>query len=489
MKTLVISVRGFHLGYLGCYANEWISTPALDRLAADGIVFDQHFADVPETAATRRAWRSGRYQLSALDREEAPPSGTPNLIEALRHHGVRTVLVADGSRPLPEDFVAGWDHADVVRALSEEATFLEQTLESARTALGQLAELDCWLLWVDLAALLPPWEVPAEFSDPYFQEQEENEDEEEPEEESVEDEEEDTEEEEDAEAREERSDEELPDEEFVDIEDSEAGDALPGLVEDVPEEEEEPLTPWFDPTPGLLDMQDDIDFCRLQSSYAAAVSFVDAAVDALLSELAALGLAEDCLVVLTSDQGQVLGEHGIIGPYRPWLHEELIHLPLLLRLPARLAGKGEGRNLRVAALTQTPDIMPTLLEAFGLAAPEGVQGRSLLALARGQAERLRDYACSGLRLGGASEWSLRAPGWAFLLPGASEPGDPPRGRQLYVKPDDRWEVNDVLQHHLDRADAFEQTLKEFVAAAQRPGPLEPPAPRKPESEERDSGAS
>ena len=33
MKALVISVRGFHAGYLGCYGNEWITTPALGRLA------------------------------------------------------------------------------------------------------------------------------------------------------------------------------------------------------------------------------------------------------------------------------------------------------------------------------------------------------------------------------------------------------------------------------------------------------------------------
>src|SRR5262245_24892130 len=127
MKTLVISVRGFHLGYLGCCGNEWISTPALDRLAADGMVFDQHFADVPEASAARRAWRSGRYQLPALDGEDAPHPAGPDLLAELRRHGVRTVLVADGSRPLPEDFVAGWDRADVVRSLAGEATFLEQT--------------------------------------------------------------------------------------------------------------------------------------------------------------------------------------------------------------------------------------------------------------------------------------------------------------------------------------------------------------------------
>ncbi|MBI1917308.1 MAG: sulfatase-like hydrolase/transferase [Planctomycetes bacterium] len=349
MRTLVISVRGFHLGYLGCCGNEWISTPALDRLAADGIVFDQHIADVPEASAARRAWRSGRYQFPPLDRKDTAAQGVdtsrpggPDLIEELRCHGVRTVLVADASRPLPEGFAAGWDRVEVVRSLAGEATFLEQTLEAARAALTQLAGLDRWLLWVDLATLLPPWEVPAEFSDPYFQELEH-------EEESDEDEEEDLEEEgepdeEFYEETEEASDEEPPGEEFIDIEDSEEEGPPGGFEEDTEEEdEEEPLTPWFDPLPGFLDREDDTDFLRLQSSYAAAVSFVDAAIDSLLNELAGLGLADDCLVVLTSDHGQALGEHGIVGPYRPWLHDELVHVPCccvcrrdpLARLPRR----------------------------------------------------------------------------------------------------------------------------------------------------------
>ena len=48
-------------------------------------------------------------------------------------------------------------------------------METARTALKELTKIDHWLLWVDLATLLPPWEVPAEFSDPYFQDVEDEE--------------------------------------------------------------------------------------------------------------------------------------------------------------------------------------------------------------------------------------------------------------------------------------------------------------------------
>jgi hypothetical protein len=47
----------------------------------------------------------------------------------------------------------------------------------------------------------------------------------------------------------------------------------------------------------------------------------------------------------------------------------------------------------------------------------------------------------------------------------------PRGPQLYVKPDDRWEVNDVRQHHLEVAEHLEDVLRGFVSATRRPGPL------------------
>jgi arylsulfatase A-like enzyme len=148
------------------------------------------------------------------------------------------------------------------------------------------------------------------------------------------------------------------------------------------------------------------------------------------------------------------------------LHEEIIHLPLLLRLP-----KGEGAGRHVPALTQTVDVGPTVAEAFGVSLP-GAHGHSLLPLARGEAEQVRAYACAGLRAGGAIEWALRTPEWGFLLPLAAE-GEA-RGPQLYVKPDDRWEVNNVVQHHLELSDRLEKTLRAFVRATEQAGPLEVP---------------
>src|SRR5262245_29480259 len=60
MKILVLNPFACHLGYLGCYGNEWIATPNLDRMAAEGVVFDNHFAasldPSPHTPATLDDW-------------------------------------------------------------------------------------------------------------------------------------------------------------------------------------------------------------------------------------------------------------------------------------------------------------------------------------------------------------------------------------------------------------------------------------------------
>ena len=162
------------------------------------------------------------------------------------------------------------------------------------------------------------------------------------------------------------------------------------------------------------------------------------------------------MLVVTTDRGFPLGEHGLTGDYRPWLHEELVHIPLIIHMP-----KGTSAGTRIRALTQPVDLMPTLLDAFGCNVLQ-VDGSSLLPLIRGDQERIREFACSGLRIGNALEWSLRTHDWAFLTPIFPEENDPPRDRQLYVKPDDRRESNNVLQHHPDLAENLEKTLNAFI---------------------------
>jgi arylsulfatase A-like enzyme len=414
MKVVVVNARGLHLGYVSACGNEWIETPTMDRLAAEGVVFDNHIADRPDPAGARRAWRTGRYQFPLPDGE--PVAGpAPDLVRLLKDAGVVTSLVLDAGRPSPPDFAEGWDI--VMEAESdEEASALDYALEGAGQALEGLAESDSWLLWLDLAALLPPWDVPDELLERYLAEQ--------------------------------------------------------GAEDEA--DEQEVLEPLLDPPAGPIDPHDDQTFIRLQRTYAAAVTYLDAALEVLLKELEERRLLDDVLLILTTDHGLPLGEHGVVGLRGAWPHDELAHLPLLVRLP-----KAEQAGRRVLALTQPVDLMPTLLEAFGLP-PAPAHGHSLLPLARGTAEKVRDYACTGVRVGGAVTWSLRSPEWAFLLPPRGEADGPAR---LYVKPDDRWQLNDVAQHHPALTEHIETVLGGFVEATRRPGPLAPPELRDVETEQ------
>lgn len=416
MKVLVISADSLQAGYVGAYGNEWIVTPTLDRLAAEGIVFDRHYADQPDPEGACHAWRTGCYYFPEPGPAVASACAHPDLIELLSRQGVATALVLDGSRATPSEFAPGWQTVRRSEALAEEdGSPLDRALELAVQAIEELP-VSPWLLWLDLATLLPPWNnIPENYRELYFQEDE----------------------------VEESPDEEEPAQEVV-------------------------LTPWTAALPARIDPDDDAAFLRLQRSYAGAVTYLDAGLGLLLDELAERRLLDDLVVVVTTDRGQPLGEHGTVAADVPWLHEERVHVPLIIRLPgATEAGR------RVAALTQPVDLLPTFLDLFGIPSP-AVHGHSLLPFCRGPAEPVRAYACSGLQAGGAIAWALRTREWTFLLPVFPVDESPARGPQLYVKPDDRWEVNNIIQHYLEWAQHLEQTLRGFVEATRRPGPLHPP---------------
>lgn len=412
MKVLVLVINGLHCGPIGAYGNDWVGTPAFDRLAAEGIVFDQHFADAPSAAGARQSWRTGRYHLPI---QGAAPAVPPrDLLESLRTGGMATVLVCEGVPPA--GFTDGWEDVNIVEPKRDEPA-LEAVLEAVGEALDALEDKESWLLWVEWNTVRPPWQFPDEFFEGVSSDENDSEAEEE---------------------------------------------------EAAPDEELEPMTPWLDPQPGPLDDDpDDAHFLRLQETYAAAVRYADAGLEQLLENL-----DDDVTLFVTSDCGTVLGEHGVVGVPRPRLHEELLHLPLLVRLPG-----SDAAGSRVAALTQSLDLLPTLLDLFGVAIPPEAHGRSLVPLIHGDETPVRDYACSGLQVGLAIEWALRTLDWAFLLPLQGEIEDAALPPQLFAKPEDRWEVNNVRQHHLELADHLVAVLKAFANAVQQPGPLVAPVLR------------
>ena len=97
-----------------------------------------------------------------------------------------------------------------------------------------------------------------------------------------------------------------------------------------------------------------------------------------LDKLDELGIADNTIVIFTSDHCTQNGSHGILS-IGPMFYEESIRVPLIIRWPARLVS-GESRR----GIVNHIDLVPTILEMLGLETPENIEGRSFAPLLYGQ---------------------------------------------------------------------------------------------------------
>jgi len=115
---------------------------------------------------------------------------------------------------------------------------------------------------------------------------------------------------------------------------------------------------------------------RYLQDYLGTIASVDDNLGRLLAYLDENGLADNTVVVYSSDQGFYLGEHGWFD--KRWMYEESLRTPLIVRWPNRVAARSENTDL-----VQNLDFAPTFLELAGVEAPPSMQGRSLVPLLQG----------------------------------------------------------------------------------------------------------
>lgn len=225
---------------------------------------------------------------------------------------------------------------------------------------------------------------------------------------------------------------------------------------------------------------------HVRALYASLVTLADRWIGHLLDKLDVVRLAENTLVVFLTDHGHLFGEHDLQG--KPGgalgrLYEPTVRIPLMIRHPG-----GIGAGERIGALTQHVDLLPTILEFLGVEPPDGLDGRSLWPLIKGEVPRIRDHAFSGrypnelaavlgqgrnraaqvavfdgaAGLGTASRLveplTVTTEEWALVCS--------PRGRasELYHLPDDPRQERNVIADHPDIAREMHATLLQFLEA-------------------------
>ncbi len=212
----------------------------------------------------------------------------------------------------------------------------------------------------------------------------------------------------------------------------EEGDPPPPETADVPDLL---LPPDFDPDALLGIVQ----------SYAGQVTLLDTCLGAFCDFFDGLPTGSETLLTLTSARGFPLGEHGRVGPCADALFGELVHVPWMMQFP-----DDAGAAVRSRALVEPADLWATLLDWWDVAdAPKSPTADSLLPLAQRPSGSVRDRLCMA---GGAGRGAIRTPAWYL------RDGDEP---ELYAKPDDRWEVNNVAARCREVVECLRDSLTQY----------------------------
>jgi arylsulfatase A-like enzyme len=122
---------------------------------------------------------------------------------------------------------------------------------------------------------------------------------------------------------------------------------------------------------------------RYMQDYLACIASVDDGVGEILDYLDKNGLAENTIVIYTSDQGFYLGEHGWFD--KRFMYEESFRTPLLMRYPKEIKA-----GTRIDKLVQNLDFAPTFLDYAGVEIPKEMQGESFRRLVCGKTSEWRD---------------------------------------------------------------------------------------------------
>jgi arylsulfatase A-like enzyme len=118
---------------------------------------------------------------------------------------------------------------------------------------------------------------------------------------------------------------------------------------------------------------------RYMQDYLACIAAVDEGVGQVLDYLEENGLADNTIVVYTSDQGFYLGEHGWFD--KRFIYNESFKTPLLIKWPGQIEAGSVNTQM-----VQNIDFAPTLLDAAGIPVPEDMQGESMMPLLTGNEE-------------------------------------------------------------------------------------------------------
>lgn len=392
---VVVAVDGLRASALGAYGNTSFPTPALDRLAAESLVVDWCFAGATDLSLVyRELWQSA-HPLRPHGRDATRPA----LPQLLSERGYATTLITDDNELLSWNTAGLFDRRveaaqpATTRAEDIAQTSLARVFAAASDVIGETAGSKSTaakgcpqLVWVHARGGYGPWDAPL------------------------------------------------------------------GLQAMLLDEEDPPAYEAVDPPDFSLADSDDPDAAFVAGcAYSAQMMVLDACLDGLMSAIHDTWPDDRWSLLLIGVRGFPLGEHRQVGGVDQRALVEQMHVPCLVRL-----SDGSARLARSGQLVSHADLLPTLWNRVSgdplIPQAGSLDGRSLLPTLSDLSASWRDALLSVGTNGGHSlrtaDWCLRRKSAAEQASKESTSSDGPRGHaladhELYVRPDDRCEANDV----------------------------------------------
>lgn len=381
MNLVMLIIDTLRKDHAGCYGNYWIETPNLDKLAKESVVFDAAYPESLPTLPQRRAMHTGKFtfpfrgyhprkgDMVKIYGWEPIPEDQTTIAEMLRRTGYQTGIICDAYHCFKPsmNFHRGFNQfmwirgqeADSFRRLlpREEVadvvlpwmkgTHVEYILRQhmANTA-DRKGEEDHFGPKVFLTA--SQWLEENKNNQPFFL--------------------------------------------VVDSFD-------PHEPWDAPEEYWRKYDPEYSgtrvimPLYGKINVLSQPELKNMRAQYAGEVTLVDKYLGKFLDKMRSLNLMDNTLLLLISDHGHQLGEHGVMGKVPPGLHPELIDLVMMIRHP-----EGIGTGKRIGELVYNVDIVVTALNLLQVESPDKLDGKDLWPLVTSTHKgQWRDHVIAGFQ--------------------------------------------------------------------------------------------
>ena len=450
MKNIIcLLLDRLHIGCLGPYGNTEIETPAVDALASGAFLADRFYVDTPDMPLQCRSWWRGLHALTQ--------NAVPTIMSRLNAVGYKTVLVTDD--PAIAYCEDAYDFSEVLLLPDSQnetpCDEIEQThLCSALATIAETTESltqsgKPYFLWCSLRGFDAGWDFPLFFREKYCGE-----------------------------------DDPAPYQGVTPPFYTKADACKNEMCDD----DEMPLSPgsWDD-------LQQSV-----RSAYSGGVTMFDELLEMLTEPLGQGNFGDETLFLLAGLRGVLFGECGMIGipPYHlpqqsitEPLTSSLVQVPLIVRFP-----DGFGATMRTDALLQPADMTQLLCEWLDLPTeydakntPNAIQAyHNMLNLIREEPQNLRECLTIVSTIDHTASLPvvccLVTPSW--FLQDIALPKDIHSQEissnlveryALYVKPDDRWDVNNVCDRCIEVVEQLVEVQAELQErlAANDDSPFEP----------------